>query len=591
MLPRFSAFLGFLCCIFIPSVNAQCSWTESTPAPTERFEAATLLVDEKLYVFGGWESGLVASLRVDAFDPVTETWDSVSTMPSAVTHMMANRYGQEVWFVGGFVGNHPGTATNNVWVFDLDAGTWNSGPALPAARAGGFSGLIGRRLHYVGGLHPDRETPSFDHWVLDLENIAAGWDTAAAPFDGLNHGSSLGIAGKLYCFGGQYGHDGTVDDVRDYTDVYDPATDSWTRLSSSLVNRSHQEPSTFFLDGHVFVGGGRDGSLIYSDVDHYHVDSDSWSDFCDLNSRWLAPGMRAVGSELIHSQGGQWGSGVIRDGVRKSPFSLVPDRRLEFINDTLELTVAAGSSLNVEDLLWSTGVRTAFSLSSGASWLNASASLSEVDHQGADISIQVDASSLTGGLYYGTISASSTDHADDDLVIALTVSGAVCDAAPGSPSVTVAGSSVTLNWDPVAGAIGYKVQGGEITGIPRGAKVETTTLNVTLPPGTYVWRVKAKCSATLFSPVTMADTFVVAAPRVMEQMDLRAYPNPSSDIVCFEAGQMFGAQQLEWIAVDGRVVRTEQINSGRNCLESPGLSGIYMVRLEDGRSVRVVVSE
>ncbi len=557
-------------------------------------EAGNVVIDGKLYVFGGFESGLEASLRVDVFDPVTETWDSVSTMPSPITHIIANRYGRSVWLVGGFLGDNPGVATDEVWMFNLDSSTWRMGPSLPSARAAGFSAVVGSKLHYSGGLWPDRETPSFDHWVLDLENESAGWQSAAPPIDGLNHGSALAIGGKFYTFGGQYGHDGVTDDQA-VTDVYDPKTDSWTRLSNGLKDRSHQEPNTFFIDGYVYLCGGRNGSEIYNDIDAYDLAADTWVDFCQLSSRWLAPNVKPINGQLVHAQGGQWGSGVLRNGVRMSPFNPTPDRRLAFTDDTLRVSLDASESASLETLLWSAGDHTSFALGALPSWLNASARFAEVDHAGVDILLQVNSTGMLPGVYFTTLTASALDYTPAELVLELTVNPSTeCVVAPDSLVSIVLGSSVALSWQPVPNALGYQVSGQEVgSGATGSFKTLLTSANLTFPPASYRWRVRAKCLSGAISPFSSLDEFTIAMLRTgdasMALPPITVFPNPAQQSVCFSSSMLPDAGlRLEWIALDGRTVKTDRLVSS-GCVQTPDVDGLYVVRFQDGQVVRVSV--
>ncbi len=576
------------------STFAQCVWTESTPAPTERMEAGNAVIDGKLYVFGGFESGIDASLRVDVFDPVAETWDSVSTMPSPITHIIANRYGRSIWLVGGFLGDDPGVATDEVWVYNVDSSTWRMGPTLPAERAAGFSAVIGSKLHYSGGLWADRETPSFDHWVLDLENESAGWQSAAPPIDGFNHGSALAIGGKMYTFGGQYGHDGVTDDQA-ITDVYDPKTDSWTRLSNGLKDRSHQEPNTFFIDGYVYVCGGRNGSEIYNDIDAYDLATDTWADFCQLSSRWLAPNVKPINGQLIHTQGGQWGSGVLRNGVRMSPFNPTPDRRLAFTDDTLRVSLDAAESASLETLLWSAGDHTAYTLGTLPSWLSASGRFSEVDHSGVDILLQINTAGLLAGVYSTTLTALAPGYTSAELVLELTVNPSTeCVLAPDSLASVVLGSSVSLSWQSIPNALGYQVTGQEISGATSGSfKTTLTSANLTLPAAAYRWRVRAKCLSGAISPFSTVADFTIAALRTedasMALPPITVFPNPAQESVCFSTALLPDpGLELEWIALDGRTVKTDRLVSS-GCVQTPDVDGLYVVRFQDGQVVRVLV--
>jgi hypothetical protein len=49
-------------------------WKKVTPSPFARTEAATALVDGKLYLFGGFIAKLETSSQVDVYEPATDAW-------------------------------------------------------------------------------------------------------------------------------------------------------------------------------------------------------------------------------------------------------------------------------------------------------------------------------------------------------------------------------------------------------------------------------------------------------------------------------------------------------------------------------------
>jgi len=134
-------------------------WQEATPHPIERFESNGLAAHGRLWVIGGFGRWTTqASPRSDVYDPATDTWTRIADMPVNVTHSPAVLGGEDIWFLGGFVGNHPGPSTSEVWRYDTSTNIWSPGPSLPEPRGAGGAALLGDKLHYFGGAN--RETGS-----------------------------------------------------------------------------------------------------------------------------------------------------------------------------------------------------------------------------------------------------------------------------------------------------------------------------------------------------------------------------------------------------------------------------------------------
>ena len=272
-------------------------WTTAAPSPIPRMESGRVVVDGKIYLFGGLtDSSLNATTRVDVYDPASDSWTQLSDMPDEITHAIPVVDGNTVWIVGGFYGDHPGAAANDVWMYDIRSNTWSQGTDLPELRAGGGTAIIGRELHYFGGYASDRQTNEPDHWVLDLDNPVA-WTTAADMPSPRGH---LGVAvldGKIYAIGGQVGHDGT-NSQSELVHAYDPTTDTWTQVASLPFARSHHEGGTFVQDGHIIVAGGQTNTIGNTDdVSAYDPTTDTWKTLPTL-----PVGLNSVASAVINNQ-------------------------------------------------------------------------------------------------------------------------------------------------------------------------------------------------------------------------------------------------------------------------------------------------
>ncbi len=298
-----------------------CIWTDLPNSSLEKIESPSARVGDKMYVFAGFLDNLIITGATEIFDTTTDTWSTGASMPIPVTHFGIAVVGTDVWIVSGFEGNHPGVATDIVQIYDTVNDSWSTGPALPVRRGSGAIAFNNGKIHYVGGLLPDRRTDVDDHYVLDVNNQAAGWTTAAALPNARNHLSAVSFNGLIYAIGGQYNHDQEsliVD--QDDLDVYDPETDTWASLADLPSARSHFEPGTLVHNGKIIIVGGRQGnSFFYDDITQYDIVNNSWSELCELPENLLAPSAKAFGSRLIVSNGGVDGIDEPLDDTRWLP--------------------------------------------------------------------------------------------------------------------------------------------------------------------------------------------------------------------------------------------------------------------------------
>ena len=283
--------------------SAQSPWQPLPDMPVARWEAGTVVIDDELYLFGGYLPGPKSVKRADVYNPATNSWRVLAELPSGITHFNAVRDGRSVWLAGGFKDGYPGKAIAEVWRYEVDKDDYVAGPPLPEARAGGGLALVGRRLHYIGGLMADRESNSASHWVLDLGGDSEWVDAAPMPAP-RNQFSTLTIDGKIYLIAGQYHHDsGQADQSR--VDVYDPETDSWSAGPELPAPHSHAEGSTFISGGRVFMMGGMTRTLAKRHIEDviWVLADGKWSEVGRLPKPLSSPSTAIIGGKLIVAGG------------------------------------------------------------------------------------------------------------------------------------------------------------------------------------------------------------------------------------------------------------------------------------------------
>ena len=310
-----------LLALALPSPAQDCLWSAGAPIPVPRLESQTVVLDGSLVLFGGWEPGLVASTRVDAYDPQTDAWSTRQSMPTALTHagVAVDEVTQEVWFVGGTVGNGPGDVVDQTWTYDILNDSWAAGPPLPAPRASGGAFRIGRELHFVGGIAVDRQTDEGDHWVLDLDDPAGSWIASDPLPTPRNHFATALCGGKGYILGGQFGHDIKPAEHTDIVEIWDPQA-GWTTGVNLPLPRSHTEPGTIVDGDRILLVGGRVETLTQdstASIDAFDTTTDTWSTLPALPQPLLAPAAKMINGEIIVASGEQVNGTVTPDTLRR----------------------------------------------------------------------------------------------------------------------------------------------------------------------------------------------------------------------------------------------------------------------------------
>lgn len=184
--------LLFLLLVSAPAAAEPAGWDAGTPAPLPRQEAALAALDGRLYFAGGFEHGGAETSRHEVYDIATATWSLATPLPEPAHHLVGVGLGGRIYYLGGLqtLAFNP---TGRMWAYDPGSGLWSQRAGLPLGRQRGAGAVAVHdgRIVYVGGQR------------IVFEN---------------------GFPRRI-----------PVAEV----DVYDPATDTWTRMPDMPTPRDH----------------------------------------------------------------------------------------------------------------------------------------------------------------------------------------------------------------------------------------------------------------------------------------------------------------------------------------------------------------
>jgi hypothetical protein len=177
-------------------------WAVFEPLPEPRWGHRLVAVGDRLVAVGGQEGDATFVWSED------DGWTAGAPIPEIRDHLGAVAVDGEVWVIGG---RNEGL-TDRVDIYDPDDDAWRSGPALPEPTSGVAVGVIDRTLVAVSGEDDSLLSGGIvrDSWMLDLDNVDAGWSALAPPPMDL-HGAGDAVAGegdeaRLFVLGGASRH-------------------------------------------------------------------------------------------------------------------------------------------------------------------------------------------------------------------------------------------------------------------------------------------------------------------------------------------------------------------------------------------------
>jgi N-acetylneuraminic acid mutarotase len=323
---------------FILPCGSDCipRWVPTGSLNTARsYHTATLLQDGKVLVVGGQGPNTLDSAEL--YDPATGTWSVTGHMSRPrVDHTATLLRSGRVLVAGGESPDFGGTATAEI--YDPATGTWSPTGNMITIRSGHAATLLqDGRVLVAGGYNTDiiQSAELYDpgtgnwsatgnlnfarywHSMTLLQNgevlVARGSDDgdlastlySAELYDPLSgkwrvvadsnggsvaHTATLLPNGKVLITGGNAGGIGG-DHVLAISELFDPATESWSR-TGDLLARRYGHAATLLPTGDVLISGGSDQIGHYPDLQYinlataerFDATAATWGSAADLSS-------------------------------------------------------------------------------------------------------------------------------------------------------------------------------------------------------------------------------------------------------------------------------------------------------------------
>jgi hypothetical protein len=294
-------------------------------APRARFEGYNFVLHGLLWCTGGFDADFRTVPGVDIYNPRTGKWASRQNarLKCAETHAGVAIDGKFVYFAGGYIGDlldgKKQPVSSSVWRWEPVGDTWKKMANLPSGRGGGALVKVDRELHFFGGCLADRVSNSSSHWMLPLGPTTSAvddgthWIQRRAMPKARDHLSGVGLNGKVYAIGGEYGHD-----VRSlqtgYVHCFDPKTNLWTKLADLPIYKSHAEAGTSVFEGKIIIGGGQvQGRGATGDVEQYDPVANKWVGVKSLPEPRQGAAVQRLGNQIVVALGAKLTTEPMRD--------------------------------------------------------------------------------------------------------------------------------------------------------------------------------------------------------------------------------------------------------------------------------------
>jgi N-acetylneuraminic acid mutarotase len=252
-------------------------------------ELTGAVVNGKLYVFGAW-GGIGPSGNYGVFnfneqyDPNSNTWTSLAPKPTVVTDAATAVYEEEIYLFGGYYAdevNENPIFYDVVEAYDPNTNSWRSVTTMPKALLSCAAAVVNDKAYIIGGYSPEEN--QLTRTVMTFDFQTEQWDVNSyepLPEDrvhaSLNRGITPVIDGKIFLIGGGEG-DMSEFWPSDKVDIYDTVSNTW-QIGPSLP-LPHDNLVAVVLNGKIYVIGGCNGTDFMNRAKSEVISMDIY--FCD----------------------------------------------------------------------------------------------------------------------------------------------------------------------------------------------------------------------------------------------------------------------------------------------------------------------
>jgi len=199
------------------------AWQTIADYPGTILDNAAAFYAGKEYSVGG--PGVTASF---AYDPVTESWSPIASLPQALESPVAAFVNGTMYVAGGW--SAAGVAQSTAYAYHPTSNTWSQIASLPGPVVNASVAVLNGELYVIGGCAVDcSDSLSAVYRYSPAENT---WTTVAALPEQMSWGACAGIDNEIVCAGGTY------DDAAGHvhylasTYIYNSAKNAWAQAAN-----------------------------------------------------------------------------------------------------------------------------------------------------------------------------------------------------------------------------------------------------------------------------------------------------------------------------------------------------------------------
>ena len=243
-------------------------WSIGENMPTARTEIAATIIDDHIYVIGGFDKTGKVLDTVEVYNIETDSWKTVAPLPQPLHHAAATTFNDSLYVIGGYT-NSNWLPSNRLFIYDPKNDTWSEGPPMPTARGALSAAFVDKMLFAVGGEGKNRIMNINEAYNLKTNE----WITKSSMPTARHHAASATVDGNVYIIGGRVAGVLPINNVN-VTEMYDTEMDKWAILDPIPSKISGSSAAS--INNTIYVFGGEDITKTYNYNEKYKIKTNKW---------------------------------------------------------------------------------------------------------------------------------------------------------------------------------------------------------------------------------------------------------------------------------------------------------------------------
>jgi len=218
-------------------------WTRRSDKPTAVTYISAAAMGSEVHVPGGCNAEGAPMQMVEVYDARADSWREVRPLPEPRCAYALAMLDERLYLFGGWNGER---YVDTVYIYDRQTDVWAEAAPMDTARGFAAASPLGDRIYVVGGYNGERELTTCAAY-----NPATGtWEACKSLTVGRSGLGLAALSGQLYAIGG-----GGRTSYLGFNERYNPAADAWNDVATPLVGEWRGPGVTTFENTIYAIGG------------------------------------------------------------------------------------------------------------------------------------------------------------------------------------------------------------------------------------------------------------------------------------------------------------------------------------------------